>query len=100
VRQVRKAAQTVANVVTYVAVIGFSNNGGRLLPGMTANVRVITEAREKVTSEMRQKIMAMLIAAQKPKYQQLIVAQQQTRASGAAPSAATTSENTTKLIAT
>ncbi|MEN9983948.1 MAG: hypothetical protein RI918_1917, partial [Pseudomonadota bacterium] len=45
VRQVRKAAQTVANVVTYTAVIGFSNNAGRLLPGMTANVRVITEAR-------------------------------------------------------
>ena len=48
VRQVRKAAQNVANVVTYTAVIGFSNNGGRLLPGMTANVRVITEARENV----------------------------------------------------
>jgi HlyD family secretion protein len=48
VRQVRKAAQTVANVVTYTAVIGFSNNAGRLLPGMTANVRVITEARENV----------------------------------------------------
>ena len=48
VRQVRKAAQNVANVVTYVAVIGFSNIGGRLLPGMTANVRVITEARENV----------------------------------------------------
>ncbi|MDO8458809.1 MAG: efflux RND transporter periplasmic adaptor subunit [Burkholderiaceae bacterium] len=48
VRQVRKAAQNVANVVTYVAVIGFSNNGGRLLPGMTANVRVVTEARENV----------------------------------------------------
>ena len=48
VRQVRKAAQTVANVVTYVAVVGFSNNGGRLLPGMTANVRVVTEARENV----------------------------------------------------
>lgn len=48
VRQVRKAAQNVANVVTYVAVIGFSNTGGRLLPGMTANVRVVTEARENV----------------------------------------------------
>ena len=48
VRQVRKAAQNVANVVTYTAVIGFANNGGRLLPGMTANVRVITEARENV----------------------------------------------------
>ena len=48
VRQVRKAAQTIANVVTYVAVVGFSNEGGRLLPGMTANVRVVTDARDNV----------------------------------------------------
>ncbi|WP_168106357.1 efflux RND transporter periplasmic adaptor subunit [Ramlibacter lithotrophicus] len=48
VRQVRKAAQNVANVVTYVAVIGFSNTAGRLLPGMTANVRVVTDSREGV----------------------------------------------------
>ena len=48
VRQVRKAAQTIANVVTYVAVIGFSNAGGRLLPGMTANVRVVTDQRDSV----------------------------------------------------
>lgn len=48
VRQVRKAAQTIANVVTYVAVVGFSNAAGRLLPGMTANVRIITEQRENV----------------------------------------------------
>lgn len=48
VRQVRKAAQNVANVVTYVAVIGFSNTGGRLLPGMTANVRLVTDVRENV----------------------------------------------------
>ncbi len=46
IRQVRKAAQNVANVITYVAVVGFSNAGGRLLPGMTANVRVVTDARE------------------------------------------------------
>lgn len=46
IRQVRKAAQNVANVVTYVAVIGFSNTAGRLLPGMTANVRVVTETRD------------------------------------------------------
>jgi Spy/CpxP family protein refolding chaperone len=38
----------VANVVTYVAVIGFSNVGDRLIPGMTANVRVVTESRENV----------------------------------------------------
>lgn len=48
VSQVRKAAQNVANVVTYVAVVGFSNAGGRLLPGMTANVRVVTDSRENV----------------------------------------------------
>jgi HlyD family secretion protein len=48
VNQVRKAAQNVANVVTYVAVVGFANNDGRLLPGMTANVRVVTDSREGV----------------------------------------------------
>ena len=48
VRQVRKAAQTIANVVTYVAVVGFSNTAGRLLPGMTANVRIVTDQRENV----------------------------------------------------
>lgn len=70
VRQVRKAAQTVANVVTYVAVIGFSNNGGRLLPGMTANVRVVTEARENVlkvaNAALRMKIAGIEPAAATP----------------------------------
>jgi len=48
IRQVRKAASNVANVVTYVAILGFSNPYGRLLPGMTANVRIVTEQRAKV----------------------------------------------------
>ena len=48
VRQVRKAAQNVANVVTYIAVVGFQNSGGRLLPGMTANVRIVTDQRDDV----------------------------------------------------
>ncbi len=48
VKQVRKAAQNVANVVTYVAVVGFTNVGDRLLPGMTANVRLVTDLRENV----------------------------------------------------
>ena len=48
IRQVRKAATNVANVVTYVAVVGFSNDGGKLLPGMTANVRVVTDTRDNV----------------------------------------------------
>jgi len=48
VAQVRKAALNVANVVTYVAVVTFANNDGRLLPGMTANVRVVTDVRDNV----------------------------------------------------
>lgn len=48
VRQVRKAALNVANVVTYVAVLRFANTDGRLLPGMTANVRVVTDTRQDV----------------------------------------------------
>lgn len=46
--QVRKAALNVANVVTYVAVVRFANVGGKLLPGMTANVRVATDQRDDV----------------------------------------------------
>ena len=48
IKQVRKAATNVANVVTYVAVVAFSNADGKLLPGMTANVRVVTDVRESV----------------------------------------------------
>ena len=46
--QVRKAALTVQNVVTYTVVVGFSNPEGALLPGMTANVRLITAERADV----------------------------------------------------
>jgi HlyD family secretion protein len=70
VRQVRKAAQTVANVVTYVAVVGFSNVGDRLLPGMTANVRVITDVRDNVlkvpNAALRVKIAGVEPAVAKP----------------------------------
>ncbi|KRI01462.1 hypothetical protein AO057_08475 [Curvibacter sp. PAE-UM] len=48
ISQVRKAALNVSNVVTYVAVVTFSNTDGRLLPGMTANVRVVTDMRDNV----------------------------------------------------
>jgi len=48
VRQVRKAATNVSNVITYIAVVGFANGDSRLLPGMTANVRVVTDQRENV----------------------------------------------------
>jgi HlyD family secretion protein len=46
VRQVRKAAVNSQNVITYVAVVDFTNVGSQLLPGMTANVRVVTDTRD------------------------------------------------------
>lgn len=48
VEQVRKAAQNVQNVITYVVVVRFANNDGSLLPGMTANVRIVTERRDDI----------------------------------------------------
>jgi HlyD family secretion protein len=48
VSQVRKAAQVVQNVVTYIAVIATSNTDLSLVPGMTANVRIVIDAREGV----------------------------------------------------
>ncbi len=39
--QIRKAAQVVQNVVTYTVVVAVGNPRGRLLPGMTANVRLV-----------------------------------------------------------
>jgi HlyD family secretion protein len=48
VRQVRKAALTVQNVVTYTVVVATPNPDLALIPGMTANVRVITDTRESV----------------------------------------------------
>lgn len=46
VSQIRKAAVSSQNVVTYTVVVGFANPGGTVLPGMTANVRIVTETRE------------------------------------------------------
>jgi len=48
VKQVRKAAVSAQNVTTYTVVVGFANPGAGLLPGMTANVRIVTDSRDKV----------------------------------------------------
>ena len=48
VKQIRKAAQNVSNVVTYTVVISAANPDKQLLPGMTANVRIVTERRADV----------------------------------------------------
>jgi HlyD family secretion protein len=48
VNQIRKAAQVVQNVVTYTVIVGVDNPGGRLLPGMTANVKMIVSEKPSV----------------------------------------------------
>jgi HlyD family secretion protein len=48
VAQIRKAAQTVQNVVTYTVVVATDNPNLLLVPGMTANVRIVSDARENV----------------------------------------------------
>jgi HlyD family secretion protein len=50
IRQVRLAASTVQNVVTYNAVIDVPNPDLRLKPGMTANIKVVIE---KVQNALR-----------------------------------------------
>jgi HlyD family secretion protein len=48
IRQIRNAATTVQNVVTYDAVIDVDNTDLRLRPGMTANVTIVYEERRDV----------------------------------------------------
>jgi HlyD family secretion protein len=48
VTQVRRAAKTVSNVVTYTAVVTADNSSLALFPGMTANVRLIVERRQDI----------------------------------------------------
>ncbi len=45
VKVVRLGAQTVQNVVTYIGVISVRNDDLALLPGMTANLQVVTDQR-------------------------------------------------------
>ncbi|MEP7312320.1 MAG: efflux RND transporter periplasmic adaptor subunit [Pseudomonadota bacterium] len=48
VAQVRLASTTVQNVVTYSVMVQAENPRQILLPGMTANVRIVTDRRENV----------------------------------------------------
>lgn len=47
VTQIRKAATVVSNVVTYTVIVSAANPELTLLPGMTANVRVVTAQKDK-----------------------------------------------------
>ena len=49
VRQVRKAPVETQNVVSYLVIIDVNNLDGKLLPGMTANVEIVTGAKTQVT---------------------------------------------------
>jgi HlyD family secretion protein len=46
--QIRKAPLVVQNVVTYDVVVSAKNPDQRLLPGMTANVRILIDQKESV----------------------------------------------------
>ena len=48
VKQIRKSAANVSNVVTYTVIISANNPSLLLLPGMTANVRIVTDTRDNV----------------------------------------------------
>jgi len=48
VKDVRKSAQIVQNVVTYTVVVTAPNPEQLLLPGMTASVRIVTDRRDGV----------------------------------------------------
>jgi HlyD family secretion protein len=48
VSQIRKAATTVSNVVTYSVLVTAANDDLRLLPGLTANVRIVIDDRTNV----------------------------------------------------
>ena len=48
IRQVRKSPINVQNVISYTVVISAANPDQSLLPGMTANVRVVVDSRDNV----------------------------------------------------
>ncbi len=48
IRQIRKSPVNVQNVISYTVVISAANPDQSLLPGMTANVRVVVDSRDNV----------------------------------------------------
>lgn len=46
VSQVRISPTTVSNVVTYIVIVSVKNDDGKLKPGMTANVAIITNKKD------------------------------------------------------
>lgn len=50
VSQVRISPTTVSNVVTYTVIVEVTNDENKLIPGMTANVSIVTDKSENVLS--------------------------------------------------
>lgn len=69
VGQVRLSPTTESNVVTYTVIIEVENEEGKLLPGMTANVSIITDKQENVLT-VPNSALKFTIADNKKKYEQ------------------------------
>lgn len=69
VTQVRLSPVTESNVVTYTVVIEVDNQEGKLLPGMTANVSIITSKKEDILT-VPNVALKFTLADNKKKYEQ------------------------------
>ncbi len=69
VTQVRLSPKTESNVVTYTVIIGVENEDNKLMPGMTANVSIITNKAENVLT-VPNSALKFTIADNKQKYEQ------------------------------
>ncbi len=68
VTQVRLSPITESNVVTYTVIIEVENDEGKLLPGMTANVSIITDKKENVLTVPNQAL-KFTVEGNKQKYE-------------------------------
>lgn len=69
VTQVRLSPTTESNVVTYTVIIEVENEDGKLLPGMTANVSIITDKKENILA-VPNNALKFTTADNKQKYEQ------------------------------
>lgn len=66
VTQIRKGSTETQNVVSYLTILEVDNADGRLLPGMTANVQIVTGTRRNVTRIATQVLRFRPRAADRP----------------------------------
>lgn len=67
VTQIRKGSTETQNVVSYLTILEVRNDDGRLLPGMTANVEIITGTKPNVVRVPTQALRFRPRAADRPK---------------------------------